>query len=261
MLQVIATVQIKGKTVDEALTSMKAEQKAVLDKLQKIGIEQKQVKFEELGIDTVQSEQLRLSERLLAQAMQRIGRNPRPSAAAESVELKCMVSIEYPLTGKTAEDILKESHTMRQKIKEANAFPKKVLTPEEEELAEEMEGMMSYGIPSGQNFGEYPRLVYVANLPEESCQKAFAEAFAQAKQQGEFLAKAAGVKLGKLTQFSGGVSGTVGINSFSYPSSQDDIYIQRLLVYEPTNPTRGGALKPDGVEFIVNVHAVFAMER
>lgn len=264
-VQVIVELQAKGKTIDEALSNLKTIQTNALDKLQKIGIEKERVRFEDFGIDQSQDNARRQMEMMIAQRA-RVGQ--RNVATAESVSVKCTLFIESPLTGKTVEEILKESHTLRQKIKEANIVPQPTMTPEEQELAEEMEGM---GIgPSAmggtqQGFGNGPQLVYIANLPTEEYQKALMEAYKQARWQVGFLTTAPEprIPLGRLVQITGGVNKNIMGDDFMYFSSSDSNYGLIRWVASQNNtasPTRLISTNPDSMEFRVNVQVVFEIK-
>jgi hypothetical protein len=259
-------LQTKGKTIDEALTAMKAEQQSALDKLQKIGFAPERITFEDFGVDQAQDNNRRQMEMMVAQRIRQS--NPRPAAAAaESVTLKCMVFAESPLTGKTVEDILKESYTLKQKVKAANIITKKTMTPEEEELEEEMAGMVFTG---EQNFDSEPRLLYAVKLLKEESQKAYAEAFVQAQQQGDFLVAAVGAARGRLLQLSGSVNSSQRNNLRRY-SSQQDYYLMNLVndpqsMFDPvmgqmtgTNSMTGLSISPDPIEFVFRVQAAFGI--
>jgi hypothetical protein len=74
------------------------------------------------------------------------------------------------------------------------------LSPEEQELAEEMAEMMSdhgYGSGSEAKPGE-PQFVFVARISEEDRRQAMTEAFAKAQASAARVAAAAGKELGEL---------------------------------------------------------------
>jgi len=261
-MRMMITLQAQGKTIEEALANMDTEQKSALDQIAKLGVAKERVRFDGLNIDPSQDDRRRQMEMMIAQRMRQPA-GQKPPTLAETVRLKCMLVAELPLTGKTPEEILKESHTLKQNIKAADFSAKKeAMTPEEEELMEEMEGMMSrYGDDSDSD--DEPRILYVANIPEAESQKAYAEAFAQARKNGEFLATAAGVKLGTLMQFSGSVVNNQR-SMMGYNYSRQDYYLMELLA--GSQNTLGAkqevlAVTPDPMELVFYVHAVFMMEK
>ena len=261
-VQGVIALQVKGKTAEEAIEKMKAEQKTALEKLQKIGIEQEHVRFEDFGIDQFQESRQRQMEIMVMQRIRPNAAPPKPLLAAESIALKCMLIVELPLTGKTPVDILKESLSLKQKIKTADFAPKKeAMTPEEEEQEEEMAGMMHHYSDEPVSEGE-PQLIYIANLSDESLQKAYTEAFAQARKQGEMLATATNAKLGTLMEFSGDVNRNRSM-SYAYSSNQDHYMMQLMRSQEfgDDKPMQGISMSPDSIEFSITVHAVFVMER
>ena len=261
-VQVVVSLQTKGKTTEEAFANLQVGQKAALDKLKTIGIEPECVQFHDFSVDRSQADQRRQMEVIIAQRTSSTAK--KKTVVEESVELKCAILIEQPLTGKTAEEILKESLVLKQKIMSADVAPKKAMTPEEEEIAEEMAGMGMSSSSYGRAFGEEqipdgePRLVYVANLPEEEYQKALSVAFAQARQQAEFLIKAAGAnRLGALMQCSGNISRKS--NDFIYYSSNQDAFFSQLTQFDVAKPLRAAATHPDSIEVSISVHTVFKM--
>ena len=259
IVQVIVALRAKGKTFEEALTSLEAEQKTALEKLQKLGVASERVRIHDFSVDRDQDAARKQLEMMLARQMRQAGQ--KTPVLPESVALKCMLFIEHPLTSKTAADILKEGYALAQKIKSADLSPKKPMTPEEEEIAEEMAGMMGFSSNS-QDFDSEPRLVYVAHLPDEEYQKAFTEAFVQARQQGEVLAKGANAKLGVLMQLSGSTKKNVGSPLERFYSSNQDQYLMQLMMDQQfTFPlSKASSQNPNAIEFLINVNAVFMME-
>ena len=262
-LRVMIALTAKGKTIEEAFANMTSEQKSALEKMEKLGVAKERIRFDNLSIDQSQDDRRQQMQTMIAQRMRQPA-GQRPSLP-EEINLRCMLVAERPLTGKTVEEILKESYVLKQKIKEADFTPKKAaMTPEEEELMEEMEGMMSrYGDDEPNTDGE-PRMLYVANVSEADSQKAYAEAFAEARKQGEFLANAASVKLGPLMQFSGNVVNNqrnMGYSGYSY--SRQDYFLMELL----NSQNNAGAkleilsITPDSMEMTFYAQAVFMMEK
>ena len=113
-VRVIIPIQVKAKTIDEALTSLKAEQKSAIEKILKIGFKKEQVEFDNFGFDLSQENKRRQMEAMISQRMKQPGQ--KKTEAPESVALKCVLIAESPIAGKTAEEILKECYTLKQKI-------------------------------------------------------------------------------------------------------------------------------------------------
>jgi len=260
-VRVIITLQSKGKTFDEALATLNSEQKSALDKLQKLGVDKERVVFGSFGVDQLQENKRRQMEMMIAQRMRQP--NQKKPIAAESIALKCTVSVEWPLVGTTAEEIFKESQALKQKIKAADFTPKAgTPTPEEEEMMEEMEGMHMYsgeGQPDGQ-----PQFVYVAKISQEDAQEGYAEALRKAVRQSEVLAKAAGVTAPGLMNLSGSLGKQQGNMNRSFSSGEDYYFIQMMNNQQSgvdgTDDLECLARDPDSVDFTFVIHAVFAMQ-
>ncbi|MCL2349327.1 MAG: SIMPL domain-containing protein [Planctomycetaceae bacterium] len=261
-IRVIIPIQVKAKTIDEAITSLQAGQKTALEKIQKIGFKKEQVEFDNFGFDQLQENKRRQMEAMISQRMNQPGQ--KKPEIAESVALRCLLIAEWPIVGKTVEEILRESYTLKQKINAADFISKKgTLTPEEEELAEEMESMNdSSGGPESSND---PQLIYIAKISEEEGQKAYTEAFEQARKQGEFLAKAANVKLGTLMQLSAGLTkNQKSLNPYSRDYQDYDYYVMQMVSQQfggdSSKQLECIATAPGLVEFTFIVQAVFLME-
>ena len=263
-IRVIIPLQCKGKTIEEALANLKIEQQTALEKIQKIGVKQENVKFESFSIDQSQKDKRRQIEMMIAQRMPASTSSPRQTAAvALPTTVKCMFLAEWSITGTTAEDILKESYELQQQIAAADFSPKKnEMTPEEEELEEEMESM-NYHSYETESSSE-PQFLFVASVTEEESQKAHSEAFAQAQKQGEFLAQTAGFKRGTLMQLSANLVKRQG-GSSPY-RGYEDYYIMQMMQSQQVDMGTSAQLEcismtPDAAEFIFVVQTVFMLEK
>ena len=259
--RVIVTLQAKGKTFDEALAILNNEKESALDKFQTLGVDKERIEFGNFGIDQLQENKQRQMEAMVAQRV-RI-QNQRKSVAAESIALKCTVSVDWPLAGTTSEEIFKESHALKQKIKVADFTAKKVaLTPEEEEMMEEMAGMIHHIEQPGSDGG--PLFIYVSKISDADAQTAYAEAFAEAVKQGEALAKATGfITMGKLTSISGRLDKRQQATNRNYAYGMDYHIMQMMhgqqLGIDGKDDSECLSANPDPVDFTFIINAVFAM--
>ena len=124
-----------------------------------------------------------------------------------------LLSVQWPLKADNPEKLLLAADELREKIKAAdlaggNDAPK--LSPEEQEVAEEMAAEQSRQSNEEATAPNEPRFVFVARLTAAERQKALAEAFAKARVQAAELAKAAGMELGSLASLSGEGGGNAG---------------------------------------------------
>ena len=264
-IRVIIPLQAKGKTIDEAFANLKTEQQTALEKIQKIGAKQENIKFESFSIDQSQKDKQRQIEMMIAQRMPTPTSTPRQTAAvALPTTLKCMLLAEWPITGTAAEDILKESYELKQQIDAADFSPQKnELTPEEEELEEEMEAM-DYRRSYDSESGNEPQFLFVSGVTEKESQKAYSEAFEQAQKQGEFLAQAIGFKRGTLMQLSANlIKRQGGLNPYR---SNDNYYVMQMMQSQQIDMGTSAQLEcismtPDAVEFVFVVQTVFMIEK
>ena len=260
-IRVIVPIQAKGKTIEDALKSLETERKTALDKIQKIGFTEENIRVEGFSFDQSQENKRRQMERMIAQRMGQAG--AKKTTSTESVAIRCMLYAEWPMTGNTVEEIFKESHTLKQKILAANLIPKpEGLSPEEEELAEEMEAMNYSGEEESSN---EPRFIFVAKVSDEEGQKAYAEAFEQAQKQGALLAKAAGFKLGPLKQIAGSVTKNQETME-PYSRYNHDPYLAQMIHAQQfgndeTSQFEGIAASPDSITFTFIIHVSFGMDR
>lgn len=275
-VRLVHTLQSKGKTIDEALSKMKAEQNSIVGKLSEIGFAKERIRFDGLGIDLMQENKRRQLEAMIAQKM----RGPvskidsATEAIAEPILLKCSLLAEYPLAGKTLEEILKETQPLKQQIKTVDFAPKpEELTPEEEELAEEIEALGRQHSDESTS-GNEPRIVYVARMTKEQKTDAFAATFEQVRREAEFLANAAGAKSDALISLSGHLSQSQPIQQHydryqGYPIVYSESMIGAGVFIDEDdegeadeNPqqSEGFSMVPEPIKFIVHIQAAFALE-
>jgi len=261
-IRVIIPIQAKGQTIEDALKSLETERKTVLDKIQKIGFTEENVRVENFSFDQSQENKRRQMEMMVARRMRQAG--PKKAVTTESVAIRCTLFAEWPMTGNTVEDIFKESHALKQKVAAANLMPKsEKLSPEEEELAEEMEAM-DYSSGEEESNNE-PRFIFVAKISDEEGQKAYTEAFEQAQKQGDILAKAAGFKLVSLKQLTGNITKSQE-NSEPYSRYNHDPYLTQMIHSQQfgnseTKQFEGIATSPDSIVFTFIVQVSFGMDK
>jgi hypothetical protein len=199
---------------------------------------------------------------MMMMQMRARGRAPKGLQVPKSVTTMSTLTVEWPLTMETNEELLQFSDTLQNKIKAADLAglnePRK-LTLEEEELQAEMEEAMSeyggYGYPQAKP-GE-PSFVYVARISEDERAKALAAAFDKAKAQALGLAVAAGAKFGKLSSLSGGITPS---NEGEYGNS----FAMQIMMAQGTSAgndeNEAQAASPGPVTFQVMVNATFRLE-
>jgi len=259
---------VKGKSMKDALAEMKKRREAAIAKLQDLGADKESVSCDGLSLSTPGSNQRRQMEMMV---MSRMGKKPpKGLQVPKLVSLSTTLTAEWPIKEGSAEQLLIFSEALKEKVKAADiagAKEKPKLTPEEEELAEEMAEMMPGS--SGQEIpiGE-PHFLYVARITEEDREKAMADAFAKAKANAQQLAKTADIPLGRLLGISGGGSTSTDYDQSGLYSGGMDYerqnYIRQLVAGQQNqedskNETLGA--DPESLGFQFAVYATFALEK
>ena len=177
------------------------------------------------------------------------------------------ITAEWKLAGTDSDARLLAAHDLEEKIRTADLAGTKDKdgespSAEEEEAAEEMAQMGMYDEPNQPKQGE-PMFVYVAKLGKEDRQKAYAEAYADARSRAEQLAAAAGVELGPLHSLSGN-SSPLGMQNYGGNRYMQQMYQQMYFERgeEDDEPTGGEAIGPQAheVKLAVAVEAQFAIK-
>jgi uncharacterized protein YggE len=208
LARMVMTLSGKGKTVEDALADLKAKREKAVALLEKLGADKKSI---EPGPPTVSRDDSRKRHELESMIRQKMrgGKGGKAIKLPESVTLVATLSAEWPLAAADADATFATVHKLQEQIKAAKLSGGKEpgkLSPEEEELAEEMGGEAEQMFPRyGDEQGDpsAPVFMYVAAIGDEDRDKAMAEAFQKAKADAARLAQAAGVELGALVGVSG----------------------------------------------------------
>ena len=207
-----------GKNLKEALSKLSQRKEAAKKKLAATGVADGAVTFED--VNTVAADPQQAMERMMRQRMGARGGGPRPAtgaaAGAGNASVKVIVTLkaEWPLAGKSPEDILVASQELQDKVKAADLADMKTASLEEQERLEEAAGN-EFNPQGGPAPGE-PVFFFVAKISDEERARATSEAFAKAKAQAQELAKAAGAGLGGLKQLTGSAAPDVDPNQYRY---------------------------------------------
>lgn len=252
----------KDKDVEQAVAKLKERKDAALKKLTDLGATPETIKFASMSIGSGGSNSQADMQRMVLMRM-RGASQPDPSKLAALPKTASLtVTAEWPLKGEAPEDVVLYAHQLQEKIKEADVAGGKdaaPLTPEEQELQEEL-AEMSYGDgPAGQA-GE-PSFVFVARLGAHERLQAYKEAFTQAQTRAEQLAQAAGKKLGALRGLGGGMNPLQagGDGPYAY-------YMQAMMMEQASmlNGARGDdeavGPQPTKITTQVTVQATFDLE-
>jgi len=201
----------KAETVEDALSRLKDRREAAVQQLEALGAAKDAVKVQPPVLATGKTSQQQRMAQMVKMFKTQGRRVPKGLEKAPLVTVTANLSAEWPLKADSPEAALTLVRKLQDQIEKADLAgtkEAKKLTPEEEELNEEMKEMMdsmSYGGEEETNPGE-PTFFFVATLAPEAQEKAMADAFTRAKENAEKLAKAAGIGLGPLASLSGAVS-------------------------------------------------------
>jgi uncharacterized protein YggE len=199
LLRVQVEVMAKGKTIKEALAKLKERRDATLARVVELGAAKDNVVFGEANVGSEKTDRQVQMEQMLRMRLRTQGKKA-PKAKEAPVVVTAQLKADFPLAAASPEEFLVAAHTLQEKIKAADLGGAKdaaKLSPEEEEVAEELGGDEAMNDPSQPKRGE-PVLLYVRKLTEDDRAKALAEAFAKAKREASRLAKSAGAELGGL---------------------------------------------------------------
>jgi uncharacterized protein YggE len=143
------------------------------------------------------------------QMMMNMRRGNQKPAAAPTVTASAMITASFAISAGAGDEALTKAYELEKQIKTAvtpaaSGEPKK-LTPEEQEMAEEL-AAAGQGAPKP---GE-PTVTYVLTVSDDDAAKLTADALAKAKAQATLLANAAGLKLGGIRNLRSDVNGGAG---------------------------------------------------
>jgi hypothetical protein len=151
-------------------------------------------------VDDTQAAYRKQMEMMMAQQMRQRGKKKKAEVVFPTV-LVAQLTADWPLAGKSADEILILSHDLTEKIRAADLSGSKKsekLLPEEEEVMEESEGANFQRYNQGGEKPGEPVFLYVSTVPADVQEKGLAEAFQKAKESAARLAKAADGRLGAL---------------------------------------------------------------
>jgi uncharacterized protein YggE len=261
-------LQGKGKTLEAALADLKTRREAAVAQLDKLKADKDSVKHGKPDISRAHAAMRQQLERRMSERMSSRGKKaPKGLKVPELVVVAASLTAQWPLVAETPEEMLLAGNAIVEKVKAADlagAKDAEKLSPEEQEIAEEMMGMSGRGeepLSVGQ-----PNFVYVAAISEKDRRQALAEAFGKAKAQAAELAQAAGVQLGPLVSLSGNGGGVNDISGDDYPGEYGMRQYRRQMMTQqfgnddgPLGGRESLGTDPHSLKFGFIVHAVFAL--
>jgi len=217
----VTNVQLfgRGKTLKEALGNLKDRREAAQLQLETLQADSDSIQFGDPTLSNVFSKRRSQFEQMIKQRMRgRAGKVPKGLQIPRSYVVSSLLTARWPLQAENVEDLLLEAEKLTEKIKSADLAGTKdaeKLSPEEEELAEELAEM------SGRYSDEKvapgtPRFHYEAKISDQQHDKAMAEAFEKARAHAARLANAAGKQLGPLANIAGQHRGAALYDDYGY---------------------------------------------
>ena len=261
VLRMQVDISAEGKDIKEAISKLKEAENQARQKLTKLGAAESAITF---GDPQAQNGSRRQQMERMIQM--RTGRRPKaPKNQAPSVTVSATLKAEWPLKGKTGDELLLESQDLQAKVKAADVSggaKDANAAGEDQEAAEEAQ--MSFG-PDGQGNPHDPVFLFVSKISDDEREKARAEAFKKAKDDATRLAKAAGATLGALRFLSSNAGPNIGDR---YNETYNELPPQYQRVFyglmnrgqgQGEEPAEAVGVQPGKVAYRVMVSASFAL--
>lgn len=251
----------KARTLRDALAKLKERREAARLELIALKVDEASIEFAEPKIQVQSDEQRRMMQMLVQQRLQGPSRRRPADAPKPPVTVSMSLKAEWPIKYESIEELLILSHELQEKIREADLAGLKEaeeLSPEEQELAEEMEQMRSsYG--SGEEQPGEPTFLFVAAVSGQQRAAATAEAFRKARDQATQLAEAAGAQLGSLRHLSSQRSAQLDYNDYMGYGNLYRLAQQQMATPGASEPAEAVGPRPGTVSYEVIISASFAL--
>ena len=269
IMRVQIALQGKGADLKAALAAVKARADAARKQLTTLGAGKESIKVDQAKIGAKNNQQQRQMQMMMMQRMRQGNKASKKPKTPDPVLVSAMLTAEWKLDSKSADDLLVAVHALQEKIRAADLAGTKdaeKLSPEQEELLEEMEANQNqYGSEDEPKPGE-PVFIFVSRISEAERDKALAEAFQKAKVQAMRLAKAAGAELGDLYSLTGGSSSPNDYNSYGRYNQYAYQTLQMAraeagMEDDEGNDTEALGTEPGPVKINVTVRAAFDLKR
>jgi uncharacterized protein YggE len=132
----------RGATLKDALKALKERVEDAKGELEDLGADKATIKVESSKIMEVQNNPQQQMQMMMMQRMKQAGKASKRATVAPPVIVTAMLTAEWKLTAKDPEELLLAVNPLQEKIKAADLSGSKEadkLTPEQEELMEEMQ--------------------------------------------------------------------------------------------------------------------------
>lgn len=266
-LQMDIVLTARGKTLKVALDALAERKQAASLLLATLKADKDSITFGDSEISAEEEQQRMMFQQLIAQRVAQGASVPKGLKPPTTRKVSCTLSVRWPLEYDSPEQLLVQADAVREQVVTADLAgkkEKKELSPQEEELQEELAQLQSqYGYGGQQTSPDEPKFVYVAIITVDERKKAMADAFVKARDKATQLAAAAGVKLGTLVELSGEGSG------ISFDPTEElgysPYYAYQMAMAGQTPSTKkdneASSLKAGEISFQFHVQAKFRLSQ
>lgn len=262
IMRMSVTIEAQGSDLNAAMESLMKKKKKATITVEKLEPVEGTIKFGDISAGGGQGD----TSQMMQQMKRRFGDDPRMAKMMKvkpPVKLTLSITADWKLDPAEPGELMLTCDALKQKISKADFVgeSENKLSPEQEELAEEMAEMMNqYGGGSESTPAGTPSFYYVRVISQELQDELLGKAFDDAKKQAMRLATATKSKLGNLKQLSSSDGGGGSSNPY------EDYYRAQSQAFSPTAETlEGGAVEaisetPDKADYSVSVSATFGIE-
>jgi uncharacterized protein YggE len=254
----------KNMQMKPCLAQLKERCEAAKTALIGLGAAKDSIKIGAPQVDETQAAYRKQMEMMMAQQMRQRGKKKKAEVVFPTV-LVAQLTADWPLAGKSPDEVLILSHDLAEKIKAADLSGSKKsekLLPEEEEVMEESEGANVQRYSQGNEKPGEPMFLYVSMVPPDLQEKGLAEAFQKAKEGASRLAKAAGSTLGSLRSVHKDDTTSDALDMQNFRGMGGD-YGQYLWMRQRNSTRTSGTevvgQSPDKIEHHIRVVATFEL--
>jgi hypothetical protein len=271
-MQMEVDILFRAGSVEDAVAGLREQIETARLQLVELGALEDSITVGDPSIDTRQSGQQQMMQQMIT-PFRGPGRTPPAAETQKPVTVTAVMQAAWELDQSETADLLVRTHELQEQIREADVAGSEAatqLTPEEEEVLEEMQNQYgSYGSSDEAKPGE-PLFYFVADITDEEYRQALADAFQDARARAEELAAATGSELGALESVVSNSQADIDSYDYNYGIDYQSTYYrayQRLSnrtygsSYDaPANEERVAiGVKPGKVSYNVSVSAGFGL--
>jgi len=262
LMRMSVKIEAQGSDLNAAMESLLEKKKKATISIEKLEPLEGTIKFGDIGDGGGQGD----TTRVMQQMKRRFGDDPKMAQMMKvkpTVKLTLSITADWKLETAEPGELMLACDALKQKISKTDFVGESEdkLSPEQQELAEEMSEMMDqYGGGEESTPSGTPSFYYVRVISAELQEELLGKAFDDAKKEAMRLAKATKSTLGDLIHLS---TSTGGGSSNPY----EDYYRSQAQSLSPkANTLEGGAIetvsqKPDKAKYSVSISAMFGIKQ